>query len=335
MANEEQLAILKQGVKVWNEWREKTHSQYIDLCQADLSGAILTRANLRRAYLEETDLSGADLSNADLTAAVLTYANLSEASLEEAHLAGAILEGADLRKAILVSADLSRARLIYANLKEARIGNTIFGDNDLNGVRRLESVQHLVPSYVSIQTIYKSLPDIPDDFLRGCGVPENFIKYIRSLTGELKGIEYYSCFISYSSKDTDFAERLHADLQSNGVRVWFAPEDLKIGDKFRTRIDEAIKVYDKLLIVLSENSINSSWVEKEVEAAFEKENREKRVVLFPIRLDDSVMETDQAWAADIRRTRHIGDMSGWKDHDRYQKAFERLMRDLKASEEKQ
>ena len=139
---------------------------------------------------------------------------------------------------------------------------------------------------------------------------------------------------SYSSKDESFAKRVHADLQGKGVRVWFAPEDLKIGDKFRSRIDEAIRVYDKLLIVLSENSINSAWVEKEVETAFEKEQKEKRTVLFPVRLDDAVMQTDLAWAADIRRTRHIGDMSAWKDHDHYQAAFDRLMRDLKASETK-
>jgi hypothetical protein len=38
-------------------------------------------------------------------------------------------------------------------------------------------------------------------------------------------------------------------------------------------------------------------------------------VLFPIRLDNGVMETDEAWAADIRRTRHIGDFSEWKNRD--------------------
>jgi hypothetical protein len=51
-------------------------------------------------------------------------------------------------------------------------------------------------------------------------------------------------------------------------------------------------------------------------------------VLFPIRLDETVMETDQAWAADIRRTRHIGDFCRWKDHDSYQQAFNRLLHDL-------
>jgi hypothetical protein len=42
------------------------------------------------------------------------------------------------------------------------------------------------------------------------------------------------------------------------------------------------------------------------------------------------METDQAWAASLRRTSHIGDFRDWKDHDKYQKSFERLLRDLKA-----
>jgi hypothetical protein len=55
------------------------------------------------------------------------------------------------------------------------------------------------------------------------------------------------------------------------------------------------------------------------------------VVLFPIRLDDGIMNTDQAWAADIRRTRHIGDFSKWEDKENFQKAFERLLRDLKAA----
>src|SRR5436189_5614353 len=96
-----------------------------------------------------------------------------------------------------------------------------------------------------------------------------FITYIRSLAG--KAIEYYSCFISYSSKDEAFAKRLYADLQSNNVRCWFAPHDLKIGDRYRDRIDESIRLYDKLLLILSKHAVTSSWVEQEVETALEKE----------------------------------------------------------------
>ena len=71
-----------------------------------------------------------------------------------------------------------------------------------------------------------------------------------------------------------------------------------------------------------------------METAFEKGRKQGRTVLFPIRLDDAVMETEEAWAADIRRTRHIGDFCGWKGHEKYTEAFGRLMRDLKAGEGK-
>ena len=84
-----------------------------------------------------------------------------------------------------------------------------------------------------------------------------------------------------------------------------------------------------MLLVLSENSIDSEWVEKEVETAFEKERRTKQTVLFPIRLDETIMETDQSWAADIRRTINIGNFSKWNISDEYQKSFEKLLNNLK------
>ncbi len=105
---------------------------------------------------------------------------------------------------------------------------------------------------------------------------------------------------------------------------------MRIGDEIRPRIDESIRMHDKLLLVLSESSLTSTWVKKEVETAFENEAQQQKLVLFPVRLDDTVMHTPQAWAADIRRMRHIGDFTHWKDHDEYQKVFARLVRDLQA-----
>jgi len=63
----------------------------------------------------------------------------------------------------------------------------------------------------------------------------------------------------------------------------------------------------------------------------EREGRENRTLLFPIRIDEAVMEASQSWAADIRRTRHIGNFCDWQEHPAYRKAFDRLLRDLKAS----
>jgi hypothetical protein len=89
---------------------------------------------------------------------------------------------------------------------------------------------------------------------------------------------------------------------------------------------------EDVLLILSEHSVKSEWVQDELEAALERERRGKRLVLFPIRIDDAVVETEQAWAASIRRTRHIGDFTKWEQHASYKRAFERLLRDLKAEQ---
>jgi hypothetical protein len=79
---------------------------------------------------------------------------------------------------------------------------------------------------------------------------------------------------------------------------------------------------------LSENSINSHWVEKEVETAFEREREIDGPVIFPVLLDAAVKDRKTGWAADINRGRHIGDFSRWTDHDAYQQSLERLLSDL-------
>ena len=98
-------------------------------------------------------------------------------------------------------------------------------------------------------------------FLRGVGLPDNLIDYLPSLLNQ--PIQFYSCFISYSSKDQAFAERLHADLQAKGVRCWFAPggpEDR--GPGCPRTINVAIRLRDKLLLILSQTSVASAWVLK-------------------------------------------------------------------------
>lgn len=144
-------------------------------------------------------------------------------------------------------------------------------------------------------------------------------------------VEYHTCVLSYATEDQAFVEKLHADLQSKGISCWFAPHDLKIGDKMREKIYEAIQGKDKLLLILSEHAVASEWVEREVELAFEREHQPpETLILFPIRLDNAVMQTNTAWAGDIRRIRFIGDFRQWHDEIAYQQTLQRLLRDLHA-----
>jgi len=220
------------------------------------------------------------------------------------------------------------------------MGFTILADLDLRQAIGLETVHHRGNSHLSSDTIYKSQGQIPHIFLEECGVPTELIDYIPSLVNSLKPIQFHSVFISYSSKDEKFAHKLYTDLKAKGVRVWFAPEDLKIGDKFESKIDRAISTYDKLLLILSENSVNSDWVEFESHRALIEEHRRSpdskdgdvNPVLFPIRIDDTIFEIEKQWAWAIKKDRHIGDFSKWKNISDYQKSFNRLLRDLGSEE---
>jgi TIR domain/Pentapeptide repeats (8 copies) len=333
MANGEHVALLKKGVDAWNEWRlENRGPRGPNLTGANLIGAILEKADLSwadltAANLTEANLTGAQLEQANLTAAKLgPRANLHQANLIRANLHLAYLGGTDLSDTLLLEANLTGANLSGAQLSTAVLSNTVFGQCDLREAKGLDQCSHEGPSIIDFQTLQKSGP-LPLAFLRGVGLPDNVIEYLPSLLNE--AIQHYSCFISYSSKDQTFAERLHADLQNKGVRCWFAPHDMRIGAKIIDAIDEAIRLRDKVLLILSEGAIASDWVEGEVTRALDEEGTRKQVVLFPVRLDDAVMHTSEGWARLLRGQRNVGDFTGWKEHDSYQKSLDRLMRDLR------
>ena len=99
----------------------------------------------------------------------------------------------------------------------------------------------------------------------------------------MQPIQYQSCFISYSSKDDEFARRFHERMRAAKLRVWFALEDMQGGKKFMEQIDQAIQVNNRLLLVLSEKCMSSEWGLTEIRRARKTELREKCQKLFPIR----------------------------------------------------
>lgn len=135
------------------------------------------------------------------------------------------------------------------------------------------------------------------------------------------GKHFQSCFLSYSHRDEAFASQLVARLRSEGVRVWFAAEDLNPGQKIHEEVGKAIDNFDRLVVVLSEHSMRSPWVQSEVRKARRREVRDACRVLFPISLVS--FDTLKQWelfdadsgqdlAVEIREYL-IPDFSRWRD----------------------
>jgi hypothetical protein len=167
------------------------------------------------------------------------------------------------------------------------------------------------------------------------------IAYLPSLLGALEPVQFYSCFISYSTKDEEFARRLHRRMQQEKLRVWYASKDVQGGKKLHVQIDEAIRVYDRLLLVLSPHSMASEWVKPELRKAFNLERGEGKRNLFPIGLvpyeavrDWECFDADHGkdLAVEVREY-FIPDFSNWKGHDAFEGAFSHLLRDFKKADE--
>ncbi len=305
MADKALLKLLSQGAPAWNRWRTLYRSSHSMSQPLDL---------------KEADLSGSDFDRMNFTGVDFTKANLSRADLSNVNFSGATLSG--------------------ANLNNARIGWTVFGAVDLSEVKGLMTIEHAGPSVIGIDTIYHSNGNIPELFLQRAGVPEPFRVQMKGLVAAMAPIQFYSCFISYSSKDQEFAERLFNDLHGKGVRCWYAPQHIQAGRKIHEQIDEAIRTYEKLLVVLSENSMNSEWVKTELAKARNRELRENRRMLFPISLvpfkhlcewECFDAATGKDTAREIREYFIPDTFTNWKNHDKYRTAFNRLLSDLQAT----
>jgi hypothetical protein len=112
---------------------------------------------------------------------------------------------------------------------------------------------------------------------------------------------------------------------------------MKPGAKVYEQINDAIIDHDRLLLILSTESMASAWVATEIAAARKREAAQSRQVLFPISL--APFETLRSWtlfdadrgkdsAAEIREY-FIPDFSDWKDRKRYATAFGGLLRALR------
>jgi len=347
------LEKLSRGVASWNAWRASDPTVH-----PSLQGEVLTRYTLVpiirsleygndpifestvAGHAQGVDFSSCNLSNAVLDGMLLSYADFTDANLSRASLRGAVLIGANFTSANLASADLHGANLIGARLSRVflddtdftncEMGRTELADVDLSSAIGIDTIIHRAPSTIGLDSLARAMPS--KKFLLQCGLRADSIDYLRDVVTSEAAIQLYSCFLSYSTVDREFVSMLYRDLQNRRIRCWMAPEDLRTGAAIRPTIDNTIRTYEKLVLVLSAASLASQWVEQEVETALARESQTRKHMIVPIRLDDAVFSHDVGWQFHVR-SRHIADFSGWRSRTEYIGALDRLVRDLRVQPE--
>ena len=347
MANKKHLALAEKGSHAVNDWRQKNPKIIPDLSNANLKFADLRGANLENALLMSANLSDSSLRNANLKGA-----DLWNALLEDAVLIDANLQNAELSLATFANTDLERA-----NFTGATMGYTTIVACDLTEVVGLDTIVHRGPSSIGVDTLQFSLSMLPHSFLKGCGLPDHIIEFVESVAR--KPIQFYSCFLSHSAEDKPFAKHLYDKLQGSSVRCWYFPESARTGEKLWDEINKAIRLHDKLVIICTSNSLNSEAVIKEIKEGLRREQEEvvrrnqdaenvvsgkwtqeefarRRYhtrVLFPIALNDYVFtDWDHPLKYELQKSRVIGDFRNWEDPKTFDKAFQKLLKDLNSSD---
>lgn len=353
MDRDEAIKLLRggrEGRQKWNQLRDAgekipsledadlrfTRLSYANLSGLDFRGANLSDAKMYQArfddaVLDNTHMIRTDLTKASLKAAKLRGANLHGACLRQADLTDADLQGANLR-----STSLAATVLLRADFRKALFYRTFIA-SDISVATGLTEVTHRGPSAIGIDSLLGFTGDLPEKFLRGCGLRNEETEYFRGVVGS--PIRFYSCFISYSHENKSFARRLHDALQSEGIRCWLDEHQLLPGDEVHEVVNKAIRLWDKVLLCCSKDSLTSWWVDNEISSAISKERRlmkerkEKVLVLIPLDLDGYVFSE---WKSEKKTTvlqRLVGDFKGWdRDNAKFELEFQKLRKALRTGD---
>ncbi|MFM9961993.1 MAG: toll/interleukin-1 receptor domain-containing protein [Planctomycetaceae bacterium] len=368
MASSKVLEAVTAGKQALAKFRATNPDVLLDLTEVDLKGADLRGMNLRRALLvgaklARADLTGANLNEADLTRAGLKRATLVRADLRRANLFKAMLgeadaSDADFGRANLNSSDLTNAKLTRASfleadfnkaqLSEANVlgadfslarfagthasklvcGWTRWSNCDLHEIIGLDTAVHHGPSSIGLDSWLKSRGQIPPEFLRGSGLPDDFVAALQTTPREAA-----ACFVRFSHEDLSFAERLAQGLRSVGLVCWLdeMPDAGRNEPPLEAQFDS--QQPNKVIFLASRSSLTSPWVEGEVARLLKREEHWKRDVgqevklLLPLTLDgflfggDAKGKPDKAIAARV-----VADFNGWRRNDtKFDEVFPKVL----------
>ena len=221
------------------------------------------------------------------------------------------------------------------------MNNTLFSN-----IQGLLDIKQYGPSTLDNRTIIRSKQSLPPEFLKGCGWSDWEIESAKLLNPKLtqsqitdvvyeidrlrnsSPIQMHSLFISYSHDDSRFIDFIGDHFDTKHIRYW---RDIHHGTAgpLEKQVERAISLNRTVLLVLSKHSIESDWVEWEVEKARELQKKLGRDVLCPVALDDSWQSA--SWEGRLMnqiKKYNILDFSNWENADNFDQQFSKLLKGL-------
>lgn len=100
-----------------------------------------------------------------------------------------------------------------------------------------------------------------------------------------------SVFLSHNSKDKPWVRNLAERLIADEVIVWLDEAEINIGDSLIEKISAGIHDMRFVAAIISKNSVESSWVQKEISIAMSKEISGREVTVLPLVIDNCDLPT--------------------------------------------
>jgi len=294
---------------------------------AELRSTVLSHVTLIEVDLTGAVLAETDLAHATLCGSVFVDADLSSSNLSFADLRGADLRGANLDHAELQGANLDGARLDGASLFYTVIGSTRLGGIDLSRAD-LAWVRHVGPSVIDVDALRltarglceaAAAPTAVAEFLLRCGAPQSVVDLLGRWVTDNEA--FPTCYIAHSREDTPFALRLYEALQDRGVRCWPIVRELLAAEEQHLRLDHGPGRWERVLLCCSDTSLNSWWLEGDIELALHKDRwleveypGEARSCLAVVDLDGALY-TREAPLHTTLRERVAAHVQNWERDD--------------------
>ncbi len=113
-----------------------------------------------------------------------------------------------------------------------------------------------------------------------------------------------------------------------GVTCWYSDVGLLTGEEYPDKIMGAIRDSDRVIVVLSKNSLKSAWVSREVKLALEKEQKLNQPVIYPIKLDETITQSKIPWVKELFSRKHFSNFTNYARGDKYRPSLMLLLSSL-------